>query len=290
MIQKSGGRILAGMALPCCLILSALANTGPLELSSGRQLLKLQSGEAAEISGLSYASSTPAIAVVSTSSELVTIAVIAGQLAQGSTVAKAGQALVTPIEGSTTQRFGFDAARLAATLPAEWQSDVSAPLDRLAADQQRAKFWGLTEPAGINASAPMGPQVEAVRQSYLGNDTIMSLRRAAQGRPEVLAELTARRFAEALAAGNAAAVAALLDPKPFTDTGAAATAWQATRLAFAQHLTGDETLKQAMTTAPVAVAGASDVFLADGAFRIQLVTRDRAMFVTAVEPQSGSAP
>ena len=62
--------------------------------------------------------------------------------------------------------------------------------------------------------------------------------------------------------------------------------WQAARLAFAQKLTNDGSLVQAMAAGTAAASGKADAFDAGGAFRIQLVTRDRAMFVTAVDPMS----
>lgn len=254
--------------------------------SAGRQLIKLADGENTTLFGGGYRARGTTMALVSLSSELVTVAIVSGELGQGKLVARAGQALVTPIDGTATRLFGYDAARLAATIPPQWAGDAAAPLAQLAAAQKRAKFWGLVEPAGINAAAPTSPQVEAVRQSYLGNATVVALRQAAQGNPQTLAGLTATRFAEALAAGNAAAVADLIDPKPFTDTGADAGAWQAARLSFAQKLTGDATLKAAMAAVPAAAAAAPGAFDVAGAFRIQLVARDRAMFVATVEPLS----
>lgn len=240
-----------------------------------RRLVRLAAGEQTQLLGNSYQANAQTLALVSTSSELVTIAVISGELTQGTARARAGEALVSPIDSHETQRFGFDAARLAATMQPEWAGDTAAPLAEIAARQKRAKFWGRIEPAGLNASAPTGGQVEAVRQSYLGNDTIIALRREAQGQPQALAGLTVRRFAAALAAGDAATVADLIDPKPFTDTGASAPAWQAARLAFARKLTGNAALVRAM-------AAPAD---APGAYTIQLVARDRAMFVSALEPK-----
>lgn len=265
-------------------LLSSLATAAAT--SPDRQLVKLQGGEETTVFGTPYRAVAPTLAIVSVSSELVTAAVITGELVQGKATARAGQALVTPIDGKATQQFGFDAARLAATLSPDFLVDTQTPLQTLAAGQRRAKFWGLIEPAGINASAPVGGAVEAVRQSYLGNNTIVTLRRAAGGKLHVLAGLTANRFAEALTAGDARVVSDLIDPKPFIDTGADANAWQAARRIFAQKLTSDAALKAAMSATPAAAEGKPDAFVAGGVFRIQLVARDRAMFVAAVEPLS----
>jgi hypothetical protein len=251
-----------------------------------RQLLRLQPGEATTLFGGTYRAVGPTIALVSPSSELATVAVISGGLTQGKAMARAGQALVTAIDTGKPRTFGFDAARLAATMPPQWTAETASPLRQLVATQRRARFWEFVEPAGLNASAPISPQVEAVRQSYLSNASILALRQAAKGKFKALAGLTATRFAEALAAGDETTVADLIDPKPFTDTGAEAGDWQSARLAFARTLTGDAALQAAMATAPVAAQGIPDAFDTGTSFRIQLVARDRAMFVVAVEPLS----
>jgi hypothetical protein len=124
--------------------------------------------------------------------------------------------------------------------------------------------------------------VEAVRSSYLGNDAIAVLRRKAGGNPKTLAALTAQRFAAALVARDTATVSALIDPKPFTDTGAATMAWQSARDAFASTLVQDASLVAAMAKEPAVVATDQTAF-DTGGYRIHLVPRDRAMFVTAVE-------
>jgi hypothetical protein len=247
-----------------------------------RQFVKLAAGEHITLYGNDYVARAPTLAVSVLSSEFLTVAVLDGTLADAKIVAKAGEALVTPLDGKGTQRFAFDARRLAATLPPQWATEVGPSLDRVAARQKRARFWGRLEPVNVNATAPTSPQLEGVRASYLGNDTIVALRREANGNPQTLAALTAKRFAEALAAGDARAVADLIDPKPFTASGATATAWQAARLDFATKLTTDPALNAAMTSAPGPVAGDQTAF-DTGGYRIRLVPRDRAMFVTAVE-------
>ena len=254
------------------------------EAQSHRRMLKLADGESLSAFGVEIHAQTPTVAVLSLSTEMVTIAVVSGQLAIGATRARAGEALVTPIDGSQTHLFGYDAERLAASLPPAWAQEMTAPLQQLALRQKRLKFWGLIEPVRINATSPSAPNVEIVRQSYLGNETIIGLRRAAHGQPQALAGLTVKKFAESLAAGDATSVAHLLDPKPFTDSGADEASWQAARLGFAQNLVKDAVLRHAMAALPDANATSGNSFEAGGAYRIQLVMRDRAMFVSAVEP------
>lgn len=247
-----------------------------------RQLLDLRNGEAATLFGSEYRARTATIAVISQSSDFITVAVISGELTKGKANARSGEALVTPIDGKRTQRFSFDAARLAATVPPQWAKVTTAPLSRLVLSQRRARFWGLLEPVNFNASAPTTPELESVRQSYLNSPVIVSLRQGAQGNPQLLAKLTATAFAQAMVRHDTATLAALVDPKPFTDTAADAASWRAGRLAFATALTTDTAMVSALAMSPVAVANDQTAFEAGG-YRIRVVPRDRAMFVQSVE-------
>ncbi|MFT4027222.1 MAG: hypothetical protein QM676_10530 [Novosphingobium sp.] len=252
------------------------------EQAGGRQFVRLAAGEQLAAPGAAVQASEPSLVLISLSSEFSTVAVIDGAVSQAGKRARGGDALVSPLDGTKTEVLQFDARRLAATLPPQWATEAAAPLEAIAARQKRQRFWGLLAPARVNASAPAVPALEAVRASYLGNDTIAALRRAANGNPQALSALTAQRFAQALHARDAATVADLIDPKPFTDTGTAAAEWQRARLAFAGRLAGDAALSGAMAAAPVAVPGDQTAFDAGG-YRIRLVPRDRALFVTAVE-------
>lgn len=247
-----------------------------------RQLIVVEPGGSATIAGVKLEAIEASVAVVSLSSEFATVAVVSGRVVSGKQGARAGEALLAPLDGGKIRRFGFDARRLAATVPAEWTPRTAAPLQAIAKRQERQRFWGRIEPISINVGAPAAPELEGIRQSYLANPTIAGLRRTAAGDPVRLATLTATRFAAALAAADVATLADLIDPKPFTDTGADTGAWQAARLAFAGKLAADEALKGAMAAAPVPVTGDQTAFDVGG-YRIRVVPRDRAMFVTAVE-------
>lgn len=253
---------------------------------SDRQLLTFAAGDSKDVQGVALRAVAPGSALLLTSSELITVAVIDGALTSGRLTAHAGQALVLTIDGGKISRFGFDAERLGATMPPEWAGDAVPKLAALVAHQKRRRFWGLDEPARVNASAPVSASVEAVRVTYLGNDTVVALRREANGNLDTLAQLTAKRFAEALAARDAGTVADLIDPKPFTDSGASRATWQMARLNFAQTLTQDDSLVAAMASEPTPVADDKSSFDAASAYRIRLVPRDRAIFIAAVEPLS----
>ncbi len=158
-MNRAGSLTLAAMfaAIPTL----AMAQT-PAASRQERQLLSLAEGETRMIGSVSYTAQGGTLAVLVPSPELVTIAVLEGRLAAGGTVAGAGEALVTTGNGRT-QRFGFDAARLAASLRPDWAARARAPLDRIAAVQRRQRYWGRIEPVGLNAAAPRGARIEAAR-------------------------------------------------------------------------------------------------------------------------------
>jgi hypothetical protein len=271
--------IAAGLAI-LTLVPAAAAAQG-----QARSLIALEAGEMAELFGTTFRAAEPTTALVTVSSELVTAAVIKGRLFEGGVEARAGEALVTPIDGRRTRRYGYDAARLVASLPPAMRAEAAAPLAAIAERQRRRAFWGLIEPVGVNAAAPVAPEVEAFRSAYLANPTVLALRREAAGDRGRLAELTLARFAGALAAADAAIVADLIDPAPFTAADPDPAIWRAARLAFARSLTGDAALTRAFAAGVRADAEGSSGE-AGGAYRVGLVLRDRALFVTAVEPLS----
>jgi hypothetical protein len=275
-------RLCFGLAAICMAGLAVQAKAGD---SSDRQLVTIAAGTPLEIGGIAYSSAEGAQAILVVSSELQTLAVVSGTVAAAGLVARAGKALVSPIDRGTTRLYGYDAARLAATLPPDWP-EIAAPLEALAAKERRRRFWGMVEPVGVNAAAPVAPQAEAFRRAYLGNGTVLALRREAKGDRQALAALTVRRFAEAVAASDAATIADLIDPKPFSDASPDPAVWLAARSAFARRLTSDGALARALAAPVTATPGTEGSFDAGGAFRIALVMRDRALFVAAVEPVS----
>lgn len=284
MKRKIHGWLAAAM-LATTLSSAALAQTAPDTNDAGKQYLRLNDGDQVELHGVTYRAHGALQAVAVMSSEFTTVAVIDGALSGGGRDAGPGQVLVTPIEHGATQRFSYDAARLRLTLRPDWLATADAPLQRVAARQRRQRFWGRLEPVNVNVTAPVSPDLEGVRAGYLANDVIAQLRRQSGGDRTRLAPLTAARFASALSAHDIEAVAALIDPKPFTDTGAAAPQWQAARRAFAAGLVADPGLARAMADAPVADPADAGSFVA-GNYRMTLVPRDRALFVVALEPLS----
>jgi hypothetical protein len=154
--------MLKGMGVGAALLATAPAMAAAQPAHEDRQLLSLADGEARTIGGIAYTAHGDALAILVPSPEIVSIAVLDGRLAAGDRSAGAGEALVTTTDGRT-RRFGFDAARLAATLRPDWAARARPPLDRIASVQRRQRFWGRIEPIGVNAAAPRGARVEIAR-------------------------------------------------------------------------------------------------------------------------------
>lgn len=154
-----------GMAPALAALLAAMPFAGAAQPTREvRQLLTLADGENRTLEGASYAAHGDVLAVAVLSPELVTLAVLEGRLSAGGRSAGPGEALVT-LTGRRARAFHFDAARLAASLQPEWMGRAHAPLTRIAAVQRRQRFWGRLEPAGVNASAPLGARAAAAQAS-----------------------------------------------------------------------------------------------------------------------------
>jgi hypothetical protein len=256
-----------------------IAQTPP---QSAKRQVTMADGERQTFFGTSYVAHGPTKAIAVLSSEFATVAVVEGALSVDQVSAVAGEALVTPIEGRKTERFAFDASRLSATLRPEWVATAGPALDALAKSQRGKRFWGMLEPTGVNANAPISRQAEAIQASYLNNDAIMDVRRRAGGDLAKLQRMTTERFIAAVISGDSKTAAALLDPKPFTDVSSDSDAWQAARLAFAQRNTTNPELAASLA-GPLTTETSDGRFLVNNKFRISTVQRNRAVFISALE-------
>jgi len=265
----------------------ALAFAFPV-VARAEPLLHFKAGETVSIHGQAFEARRDGVAYVSLSSEYISVAVLSGRLKSGHVAAGAGDILITPIEGARAERFMFDAARLGQTLSPDLLAEASPLLQPIAARQKRQRFLGLIEPVGLNAETPAPPAIEGLRRSYLSPDIVISLRRQAHGDAATLNRLTAERFVQAVAAQDTASVAALLDPKPFTDISADTDAWQDARTRFAAQLVAQDGLagtlgKVNLTPDP----NEPDAWIIDNGtwslYRLRIVDRDRAAYVAALE-------
>jgi hypothetical protein len=189
---------------------------------------------------------------LSASSELITIATLAGAAhIKDAGVLQPGQAAVMMIATGKLQRTEFDARRLAASSSPVVAAEFTRLLEPVMAKQQRRRWWGYYTPMGINASAPVPAALESLRRDYLLDPAVVRLRRDAAGNLQQQRQLTAERFVTALAAHDANTVAGLVDPSVFIQVG---TGWMATRAGYAQQLTGSKLATQ-LVDARVAATG-----------------------------------
>lgn len=229
-------------------------------------------------------------AMISLSSEFLTIAVTHGRMRlEGGPTAGPGGVLLLALDGDRVQRLAFNAARLSATLSPGARPLIGEDLEGVIALQRRGAFWGSYEPLRVNARAPGAPGAEALRATYLSEPAIVRQRRAAAGMVTVAdrGRIAANAFLAAYRADDAAALAALLDPAPFLDQGGAAGVDEG-RLRAAAALLADVRLQPVLAAAPaVSMAPDGSAALFDGPqgrWRLALVARDRAMFISGMEP------
>jgi len=253
-------------------------------LSGDNLVVSLEAGERLAIADQMLAAEVSSRALVTLSSEFLSIAVTAGRMRfESGPSAGAGRVLLLALDGNRPQSLAFDAARLAATLSPGARPLIGADLDRLARVQRKARFWGSYTPLRVNARAQSDAATETVRTAYLSDPAILAQRRVAlPARPRHA--ITA--FLDAFRAGDAVKVAALLDPAPFLDRSGM-DGIGAGRLRAATTILGDERLRTALLAAgePAwADDGSATLDGPAGRWRIMLAARDRAFFVTRVEP------
>lgn len=265
----------------------ALAFVFPL-CASAEPLLHFTAGETVTVHGLTYKATRDGVAYVSLSSEYVSVAVLSGRLKSGRVSATAGDILVTPIEGTRAERFMFDGAKLEQTMSPDLLPEAAPLLTPIVARQKRQRFFGLIEPVGLNADSPAPPAIENVRRDYLSPDIVVDLRHQAGGDPAKLNDLTAHRFIAAVAAKDTDSVAALLDPKPFTDASRDPGAWRNARAGFAGQLVTQPGLADQLANVNLTPDPQNPgAWIVDNGtwslYRLRIVDRDRAAYVGSLE-------
>jgi hypothetical protein len=254
--------------------------------------VSLAAGDQLRIADLRLAADGPSRAMISLSSEFLTIAVTSGRISvDGGRAARAGQALVVALDSRRVERLAFDAERLQSTLTPGAGPLVRGELEQLARRQRRGAFWGAYEPLQVNARVPGPIASEAVRASYLSEPVVLGQRRAAAGQAgdEVRLQHITTAFLAAYSTGDAAGLAALLDPAPFLAESGVRSLTDRRREAAASLL-ADPALRAALAGATIGTAaadGRSAVLQAGAArWRLNLVARDRALFISSLEPIS----
>lgn len=266
------------------------AEQADANLAQDSLVASLAAGESLAVADQRLHADADSRAMISLSSEFLTIAVTYGRMRlEGGPAASPGGVLLLALDGDRIQRLAFDGARLAATLSPGARTLIGEDLEAVAARQRRGAFWGAWEPLRVNARAPDAPAAEALRATYLSDPAIVRQRRAAAGMAGVAerGRIATDAFLAAYRAGDAPALAALLDPAPFLDRSGAAGVEEG-RLRAAAVLLADVRLQPVLAAAPtVSMApdgGAAMLDGPQGRWRLSLVARDRAMFVSGLEP------
>jgi hypothetical protein len=214
------------------------------------------------------------------STEFVSLVVLAGHIRSGNKRVLAGEVLVMPIAEGKVQKFTFDAQALRQSFQAAEVSDPDIDFDALIAKQKRQCFWGRLVPLGINVAAPVSPQAETFRRTYLSLPIIVQLRQRAGNDRAKLLQLTAEAFLSAYEVRDDRTLAALMDPVPFIEVSRDPVVWKRARLAFANRVIADRSLSH-LVTAPVLQAVSPDSFTVNQRATLTLVNRDSAIFVTS---------
>jgi hypothetical protein len=214
------------------------------------------------------------------STEFVSLVVLAGHIRSGRKQALAGEVLVMPIAEGKVQKFAFDAQALRQSFQAAQASDANIDFDALIARQKRQRFWGRLVPLGINVAAPVSPQAETFRRTYLSLPIIIDLRQRAGNDRAKLRQLTAEVFLSAYERQDGRTLAALMDPVPFIEVSRDPVVWKRARLALANRVIADRSLSH-LVTSPVLQAVSQDIFTVNQRVTLTLVNRDSAIFVTS---------
>lgn len=255
---------------------------GPPSNGDLSKVVELAAGSVIDLYGLQAIASDMSRVFQSVSSEFVSIAVLSGRLSAGRQTAYAGDVLVMPIASGNVQKFAFDAQALRQSLQNPGDTSSTTDFDRLIARQARQRFWGRLAPVGVNVSAPISPQSEVFRATYLNLAPIIEVRRRARGDVVQLGQLTAQAFVSAYQDKDANALAAFIDPVPFIAVSRDPQVWRDARLAFARRMVEDRRLSEALSS-PTFQAISTDIVRVNERVSIRLVARDEVVFVTSME-------
>lgn len=154
--------------------------------------------------------------VVGHASESAYLLTFAGRASTGALEAETGRMLMLQPFGRGGAVTRFDARRLHQTLAEQIGAEGDLAMDRLAAiadSQDRGVFFGRLGRTNFNVATMGSTSAEAARRERVGHQEIREARFVADG-SDVERSIVSR-FVAALAAGDADAVAAYLDPLPY---------------------------------------------------------------------------
>lgn len=219
--------------------------------------------------------------IVGYSNELAYVVTLEGSAAIDGDVASPGHMLIIRPYGAAASVEPFDAIRLsgkwseAARLAAP---QAYAALGRIREGQELGVWFGRLGQTSFNVAASGSARNEKTTRALMGNEAVRDIRFSGASDPMAVEQLVATNFLNALKAGDAKTVAALMDPTPFGGRALAGGANDA-RLMAASALVSSRNWSQ--------VAGSASPQLNNGTWRagsadIQLRTIDDFVFVSRI--------
>jgi hypothetical protein len=159
-----------------------------------------------------------ATGLIGMSSEVAYVAVSQGTATADGNVARAGQMLLIPPYGAAVSVQRFDASRLLASLDSETRTELpnlAAHLTAIKAVQQRGIWLGRLGRTNYNVAAPGTGDAELAARTVTGVPAVQTIRYSGEANPATISQKVVDTFLGALASGDAATAASLLDPVPY---------------------------------------------------------------------------
>ena len=262
-------------------------------LSQSGVLARLSAGETLRLLDAEITAAEDTVVYLSLSSEFRIAALLSGRAA----VANSGDALavgkvaVWPIGPGAPRVSTFDIDRFLASSSLALAPETRARLAAAASAQREEIYWGVLRRSGSNPQAPLPPLLEAVRRDMLLRPVVITLRHAAEGDTETLAQLAAERFLEGMRTGDVATVRDLMAPSLFEPDDRTPTGWLTVRNDMAHALIASP-LGRALARADLADSAPEDGFIArtpEGRqFRIAMREEHGMAFIGEITPETGS--
>jgi hypothetical protein len=159
-----------------------------------------------------------ATGLIGMSSEVAYGAVSQGIATADGKVARAGQMLLIPPYGAAVSVQHFDASRLLASLDPQTRTalpSLAAHLTAIKAGQQRGIWLGRLGRTNYNVAAPGTGDAELAARTVTGVPAVQTIRYSGEANPATISQKVVDTFLGALARGDAATAASLLDPVPY---------------------------------------------------------------------------
>lgn len=227
-IRHGGGRSLSVALLSLAALCGAPALGGPVRVADGqpRELTDLATGEQVILdrrSGpLRFAGREilleDFIGVAGYASEVAYLLVLSGSAKLAEARARPGRMLLLPPYGGKPMVERFDAGRLRQSWsPAAVAAapEAKEALDDIAKDQAFGLFAGRYQRTRFNVAASGAAGSEMERRAVVGGAAVREIRFSRDGDPATAEYRVIVSFARALAEGDSASLAELLDPIPF---------------------------------------------------------------------------